>query len=328
MATEVPAVAVGDTLSDAWADIVQTAMIEVRTSARKMGPAACTINLSGWANYGGLYADAQVVRIGDFVILEGLVRNNSGAAAALPISSFATIPSGYRPRPVGSGAPLGGAVMTSTYGSFANGTARLDVSASGTLSIGTSTGAVTLPNGGFLTLQGMWHAEPLADELSGILKTDVGGDLHQDWFNSIFWVVTALEGNVDVSGPAAIAPVSTWEAYPSGWTTPQVYRMGPLVIANGLMRLKTGSATPTVPVSIGTIPSGYRPRPTGASAPLGGRVITVQRCNSSALTPAEGVARVDFTDTGDVVVQALVGGTVLQPAGSSWVNVAAMWIGE
>lgn len=47
---------------------------------------------SGWANYGGAYQTGQYKKVGDLVLLRGLVARTSGVG-----TTIATLPSGYRP---------------------------------------------------------------------------------------------------------------------------------------------------------------------------------------------------------------------------------------
>ena len=156
MAVNVPVVIFGEDVTEVWTDAVAAAVDEAQMLAY-MGHAAVPITAAGWANYGGGYPHLQVRRFGPLVMLNGMIRNNTGAAVAVPTAQLAAIPAGFLPRDVGSGAPLGGIIMSGvTLSTPAPGTGRLQISASGSLSIGASSGSGAIISGGWVSCQSVW----------------------------------------------------------------------------------------------------------------------------------------------------------------------------
>ena len=93
---------------------------------------------AGWGHYGSGYANGQFKKVGDLIILRGLVKRSSGSSATI-----ATLPSGYR--------PSGTVVFKADSGSAH---ARIDISSSGEviLIVGDPTNYVSLSGIVFSTL--------------------------------------------------------------------------------------------------------------------------------------------------------------------------------
>lgn len=131
------------------------------------------------------------------------------------------------------------------------------------------------------------------------------------------WVEALKAALADVNAlsvtRAAITLTASWTAYGSSWSTPQVSRWGRVVIANGLAKTV---AAQTAPITIGTVPVGFRPRAVGSVAPLGGRILTTQFSGTSV------GYRVDFLDNGSVVMQA--GPATIAIGG--YLSLSAVWI--
>ena len=153
--TTVPYVRPLEGVDPTWNDALRAALAEV--NATPSSRAAMTL-ASGWVNYAGSWADCQVIRWGNLVVSVGLIKNNTGAAVT-PVANYliATIPVGYRPRAVGSVAPLGGRIITTQF----SGTAalyRIDFLDTGTVVLDPTT-PTPLANGTYLSLNAMWAVE-------------------------------------------------------------------------------------------------------------------------------------------------------------------------
>ena len=156
MAVSIPVVTLGGDVTEVWADAVAAAVAEVQQLAL-MDEAAVPITAAGWANYGGGYPNLQVRRFGPLVIMVGMIRNNTGVAVAPPTAQLALVPVGFRPRAIGSGAPLGGGLLVGCpMSSPSPGTGRVQVGSDGALSVGATSGSGSIVSGGWVSCQLVW----------------------------------------------------------------------------------------------------------------------------------------------------------------------------
>jgi hypothetical protein len=171
MAVTVPSVVIGDDITKTWADAVVDAIAEIQALTKISGPAAIAMNDAYWRSWGGsesvgaAHADPQVMRFGRLVIMTGLAQNISGSAIAYtssPANLIGVVPIGFRPRVVGSVAPLGGIIMTTQEASLTDPrNARIQISGNGNINFGAAPGGSgnTIANNGFLSLQAAWETE-------------------------------------------------------------------------------------------------------------------------------------------------------------------------
>ena len=152
--TTVPYVRALEGVDPTWNDALRAALAEV--NATPSSRAAMTFP-AGWVNYGG-WAECQVIRWGNLVVSAGLIKNNTGAAVT-PVANYliATIPVGYRPRDVGSVAPLGGRIITTQFSQTAA-LYRIDFLPTGAVYLDPTT-PTPIPNGGYMSLNAMWAVE-------------------------------------------------------------------------------------------------------------------------------------------------------------------------
>lgn len=92
------------------------------------------------------------------------------------------------------------------------------------------------------------------------------------------------------TGPAALALATNWSNHSGGWAEAQVTKFGKMVACCGLIKCSV-SYTPSTS-TVATVPTGYRPRDVGATAPLGGNVMFNGFVSTSALY------RLEVTPTG------------------------------
>jgi hypothetical protein len=149
-------------------------------------------------------------------------------------------------------------------------------------------------------------AVPYVDEL---------GDVDPSWNVALKAALAEVHA---ATGRAAVTLTAAWDPWLAGWAEPQVIKWVKLVVCIGLIKNVSGaSITPTANLQIATIPSGYRPRATGSTSPLGGRIITSQYSGTSE------AYRMDFAEGGQVYLDPTTPTAIVN---NQYMSMFAMWV--
>jgi hypothetical protein len=151
--THVPNLRTFNEVDPSWNVALKAALAEVHAET---GRAEVTLT-AAWDPWLAGWAEPQVIKWGKLVVCVGLIKNVSGSSIT-PTANLqvATVPSGYRPRDVGTGV-LGGRLITTQY-SGTSAPYRVDFRVDGQVCLDPTT-PTPIINGGYLSLFAMWRTD-------------------------------------------------------------------------------------------------------------------------------------------------------------------------